>query len=89
MVKRGRKGALAQRGTERFTSPSQEVVAVDTIGAGDSFDAGFLHQYVQGSDVPTCLASGNRAGALSTTRPGGIEAFRDVEHRETFLKLKS
>ena len=89
VVKRGRKGALAQRGTERFTSPSQEVVAVDTIGAGDSFDAGFLHQYVQGSDVPTCLASGNRAGALSTTRPGGIEAFRDVEHRETFLKLKS
>jgi len=88
VVKRGRKGALAQRSTERFTSPSQEVVAVDTIGAGDSFDAGFLHQYVQGSDVPTCLASGNRAGALSTTRPGGIEAFRDVAHREQFFKHK-
>jgi sugar/nucleoside kinase (ribokinase family) len=86
VVKLGRKGALAQRGAERFTSPSREVVAVDTVGAGDSFDAGFLHEYVRGADVPTCLASGNRAGALSTTRPGGTEAFRDTAHREKFLR---
>lgn len=86
VVKRGRKGAMAQRGTERFVSASQEVVPVDTVGAGDSFDAGFLHQYVRGADLPTCLASGNRAGALSTTRPGGTEAFRDAAHREKFLQ---
>lgn len=85
VVKLGRKGARAQRGTERFTSPSQEVVAVDSIGAGDSFDAGFLHEYVRGSDLPTCLASGNRAGAFSTTRPGGTEAFRDAAHRKRFF----
>ncbi len=78
VVKLGRKGAAAQRGSERFTSPSQEVVAVDTVGAGDSFDAGFLHEYVKGSDLPTCLASGNRTGAFSTTRPGGTEAFRQL-----------
>jgi sugar/nucleoside kinase (ribokinase family) len=89
VVKLGRKGSLAQRGTERFTSPAREVVAVDTVGAGDSFDAGFLHEYVRASDLVTCLASGNRAGALSTTRPGGTEAFRDAAHRETFLKDKS
>jgi len=86
VVKLGRKGAMAQRGNERFASPAQEVVAVDTVGAGDSFDAGFLHQYVRGADLPTCLASGNMAGALSTTCPGGTEAFRDVEHREKFLR---
>jgi sugar/nucleoside kinase (ribokinase family) len=85
VVKLGRRGSLAQRGAERFTSPSREVVAVDTVGAGDSFDAGFLHEYVRGADLPTCLASGNRAGALSTTRPGGTEAFRDAEHREKFF----
>jgi sugar/nucleoside kinase (ribokinase family) len=89
VVKLGRKGALAQRGTERVTSPSQEVDAVDTVGAGDSFDAGFLHQYVRGADLAACLASGNKAGALSTTRPGGTEAFRDAAHREAFFKLKS
>lgn len=86
VVKLGPKGALAQRGTERFTSPSNKVVPVDTVGAGDSFDAGFLHEYVKGSDLPTCLASGNKAGAFSTTRPGGTEAFRDAQHREHFFR---
>jgi sugar/nucleoside kinase (ribokinase family) len=85
VVKLGREGAMAQRGSERFLSPAQTVVAVDTVGAGDSFDAGFLHQYVRGADLPTCLASGNLAGALSTTRPGGTEAFRDADHRKRFL----
>jgi sugar/nucleoside kinase (ribokinase family) len=86
VVKLGPKGSLAQRGVERFTSPPLQVIPVDTVGAGDSFDAGFLHEYVKGSDLPTCLASGNRAGALSTTRPGGTEAFRDAAHRENLLR---
>jgi sugar/nucleoside kinase (ribokinase family) len=86
VVKLGRQGALAQKGSERFVSPAQKVDAVDPVGAGDSFDAGFLHQYVRGTDLPTCLASGNLAGALSTTRPGGTEAFRDVAHRQEFFR---
>jgi len=81
VVKLGRKGAIAQHGNERFTSPARVVEAVDTVGAGDSFDAGFLHQYVRGADIATCLSSGNLSGALSTTRPGGTEAFRESEHR--------
>lgn len=86
VVKLGPKGSLAQRGNERFSSASTEVVPVDTVGAGDSFDAGFLHEFVQGADLVKCLASGNKAGALSTTRPGGTEAFRDAAHREKFLR---
>jgi sugar/nucleoside kinase (ribokinase family) len=86
VVKLGRKGAMAQRGAERVTSPSREVVAVDAVGAGDSFDAGFLHEFVRGSDLQTCLANGNLAGALSTTRPGGTEAFRDAAHRESVFR---
>ena len=86
VVKLGRKGALAQKGFERITAASKELTPVDAVGAGDSFDAGFLHEYIRGSDLETCLASGNRAGALSTTRPGGTEAFRDAEHRERFLR---
>jgi sugar/nucleoside kinase (ribokinase family) len=77
VVKLGKKGSLAQRGSERLSAPSQEVVPVDTVGAGDSFDAGFLYEYVRGANIETCLASGNAAGALSTTRPGGTEAFRE------------
>jgi len=86
VVKLGRKGALAQRGSERVTAPSRDVVPVDTVGAGDSFDAGFLHEYVRGSDLNECLAIGNISGALSTTRPGGTEAFRDALHRDSFLR---
>jgi sugar/nucleoside kinase (ribokinase family) len=86
VVKLGRAGAMAQRGTERLVSPPLKVEAVDAVGAGDSFDAGFLHQYVRGADLPACLAAGNLAGALSTTRPGGTEAFRDAEYRGQFFK---
>jgi sugar/nucleoside kinase (ribokinase family) len=86
VVKVGSKGAIAQRGSDRFTSPPQEVAAIDTIGAGDSFDAGFLHEYVKGSDLAMCLASANRAGAFSTTRPGGTEAFREAAHRDRFFR---
>jgi sugar/nucleoside kinase (ribokinase family) len=86
VVKLGREGAMAQRGSERFTSPAHRVEAVDAVGAGDSFDAGFLHHFVRGAELPACLAAGNLAGAFSTTRPGGTEAFRDSAHREQFFK---
>ncbi|HET9407158.1 MAG TPA: carbohydrate kinase family protein [Candidatus Sulfotelmatobacter sp.] len=85
VVKLGKDGAVAQRGRERFTSPAQKVDFVDPVGAGDSFDAGFVTQYIRGADIPTCLAAGNIAGALSTTRPGGSEAFRDAAQRKQFL----
>jgi sugar/nucleoside kinase (ribokinase family) len=85
VVKRGQEGSMAQQGKEKIKSPVVKVDFVDPVGAGDSFDAGFLHQFVRGADLRTCLASGNRAGAFSTTRPGGTEAFRDREYREKFF----
>jgi sugar/nucleoside kinase (ribokinase family) len=66
-------------------SAAQKVESVDAVGAGDSFDAGFLHRYLQGGDLESCLAAGNLAGAFSTTRPGGIEAFRDTSYRKKFF----
>jgi sugar/nucleoside kinase (ribokinase family) len=86
VVKLGPEGAMAQRGKQRVVSAAIPVTAVDPVGAGDSFDAGFLHQFLRGADLATCLAAGNLAGALSTTRPGGTEAFRDSAHRERFLR---
>jgi sugar/nucleoside kinase (ribokinase family) len=85
VVKMGKDGAMAQRGKERFTSPALRVDARDAVGAGDSFDAGFLSAYLRGANLTESLASGNRAGALSTTRPGGTEAFRDQAYRQKFL----
>ncbi len=85
VVKLGAQGALARRGQEEVTCPPLTVESVDPVGAGDSFDAGFLRQYVRGADLATCLAYGNLAGAFSTTRPGGTEAFRDRKHFERFF----
>ena len=86
VVKLGPDGAIALRGKDRFRSSPVKLDVVDTIGAGDSFDAGFITEYIRGSDLETCLRHGNLAGALSTTKPGGTEAFRDRDHREQFLR---
>ena len=88
VVKLGPEGAVARRGKEEVRRAAVSVEAVDPVGAGDSFDAGFLHQFVRGAPLDACLAFANRAGAFSTTRPGGTEAFRDRQHfREFFSEL--
>jgi sugar/nucleoside kinase (ribokinase family) len=86
VVKVGEAGAIAWRGRERLASPGMRVDFVDPVGAGDSFDAGFLSQYVRGADLEQCLATANRAGAFSTTRPGGTEAFRDRPRLHEFFE---
>ena len=85
VIKLGARGAMAQRGSDHWFSPGVKVEVVDPVGAGDSFDAGFLHEYLRGSEMNVCLEAGNLAGALSVTRPGGTGAFRDQAHRERFL----
>ncbi len=86
VTKLGAQGATAQRGRDRFVSSAMSVEIVDPVGAGDSFDAGFLHQYLQGGDLQSCLRAGNVTAALSTTRAGGTEAFRDSGYRQRFLQ---
>jgi sugar/nucleoside kinase (ribokinase family) len=85
-AKCGSRGALVQRGDKLTRVPPVAVEPVDTIGAGDSFDAGFLFAYLNGLDPVRCAAAGNITGALSTLRPGGTEAFRDRQLRNEFLR---
>ncbi len=77
VIKMGASGAIAIRDGRRITAPAVPVTVIDPIGAGDSFDAGFLHQFLRGADLTTCVAYGNMCGAFSTTASGGTEAFRD------------
>ena len=85
VMKRGEKGALARQGERVLSAKASRVDAVDTIGAGDSFDAGFLHKFLRGATIEDCLRFGNLTGALSTTRSGGTEAFRETRLRKSFL----
>jgi sugar/nucleoside kinase (ribokinase family) len=86
VIKCGPEGAIAKRGKDRFHVASLSVRPVDTIGAGDSFNAGFLHKFILGANLQDCLEYGNAAAGLSTTRAGGTEAFRDRHHCEGFLQ---
>jgi sugar/nucleoside kinase (ribokinase family) len=86
VIKRGSQGAMARVGKEKYSAFPPVVDVVDPVGAGDTFDAGFVHQFIRGAKVEDCLKFANIAGALSVTRAGGTEAFRDSEHRGAFLR---
>jgi sugar/nucleoside kinase (ribokinase family) len=86
VVKRGSQGAMVRAGKERHSGFPPVVDLVDPVGAGDSFDAGFIHQFIRRAKVEDSLKFGNIAGALSVTRAGGTEAFRDARHREEFIR---
>lgn len=85
VVKRGRRGARVYEQGRTVDVAPVNVVPVDTIGAGDSFDAGFLRAYLLSKDTITCARAGNITGALSTQASGGTEAFRDQTLRDAFL----
>ena len=77
VVKCGAKGAILQQGARREAIPALKVAPLDAIGAGDSFNAGFLAAFVRGLPPQECAAIGGITGALSTLKRGGIAAFRD------------
>ncbi len=77
VVKCGKRGALVRSGDQQWTIQTELVTPVDTIGAGDSFNAGFLSAYLRGEPLTACAAFGNKTAALSTLRSGGTESFRD------------
>jgi sugar/nucleoside kinase (ribokinase family) len=79
VLKLGPEGsALLHQGKVLHESP-RTVSPVDTTGAGDCFDAGFLHAWLRCDTPARCLAAGNICGALSTQAYGGIAGFPSGE----------
>jgi sugar/nucleoside kinase (ribokinase family) len=85
VVKRGSSAAICRSGDEQCSLMPPRVKSVDDVGAGDSFDAGFIHQFLTGATLEHCLAFANLAGAYSTTQEGGTEAFRDRSAFDSFV----
>jgi len=86
VVKRGARGAMAIQGKELFTSAGFRVKAVDTTGAGDSFDAGFMSAYLSKAPLPECLRIGNACGALSAMGIGGTTGQPTATQLQEFLR---
>jgi sugar/nucleoside kinase (ribokinase family) len=79
VLKLGSKGSLCIYDGNRIQQPAfLNDNVIDTIGAGDSFNAGFIYQYLQDAPLETCQKFGNLAGAFSTTAAGGTGAFNEV-----------
>jgi len=79
IIKNGADGAYAWDGKELIHQPAFENKnVVDTVGAGDSFDAGFIKEYINGKNLKRCLEAGAVAGAINTTASGGTGAFTDI-----------
>jgi sugar/nucleoside kinase (ribokinase family) len=87
VIKLGAKGAVVRHGTEEWRRDGMRVESKDAVGAGDSFDAGYIHRFLQGAGPAECLEYGDISGAFSTTHEGGTEAFRDGEAVEQFFKV--
>ncbi len=78
-VKFGQGGGLAVSGSEVVRSEAIAADVVDTTGAGDSFDAGFIAGRLAGWPLDRCLAFAVACGSLSTRAAGGTAAQPTME----------
>lgn len=85
VVKCGADGAQWHDGTGMSQVPSPCVQVVDTVGAGDSFNAGLLAGLVRGTDLERAVTLGVLCGSLSTTATGG-RACPTAEALEAFTQ---
>jgi sugar/nucleoside kinase (ribokinase family) len=75
VVKLGAKGALVCAEGKQFRVAAVKTRVVDTIGAGDSFDAGFLACFLKGGSIEESAHAGVAAGARAVSAVGGTGAF--------------
>jgi fructoselysine 6-kinase len=72
VVTRGALGSIASDGIRLAETGSAPVVALDTLGAGDTFIAGFIEAYLRGLELGACLAAGRDAAVATCRHLGGF-----------------
>jgi ribokinase len=78
-IKRGSAGALAVRGDEVVEVPAPDASGPDSVGAGDSFDAGLVWALLDGRPLPEALEIACACGALSLRSVGGVDGQAALE----------
>lgn len=84
-VKQGSKGAVGIFDGEKESSPAINLKVVDTIGAGDSFDVGFVFGYLSGWKLEKCLRAACICGSLSTRSTGGTNSQPTLKELMEYL----
>ena len=89
VIKRGKQGSVLSHNNKIVNAkPFLNDKVIDAIGAGDSFNAGFIFKFIQGFPPGDCLEFGNLCGAISTTCAGGTTAFINFEETMKIAKEK-
>ncbi|AZN43133.1 carbohydrate kinase family protein [Paenibacillus albus] len=86
VVKLGADGAAVMKDGQLFRRSAYKVTPVDTTGAGDSFNSGYLYGFLTGADVETSMKYGNACGAMSVIAPGGSTGTSDLTGMLTFIQ---
>ena len=84
VVKCGKDGAVAYADGKMYQKRAYITEPVDTTGAGDCFNGGFLYGFLNDKDIGTCLEYGNACGSVCVTKIGGASscaAIGDIEKR--------
>lgn len=89
VVKQGSRGStLVVNGDSKSLPAFLNEEIVDAIGAGDSFNAGFIYQFLNGKSLEACQEFGHMMAAVSTTAAGGTGAFHNKQQVFDILKNK-
>ena len=89
VIKEGSNGVWVGNQEKTIHSKVFKIDVVDTTGAGDSFNSGFIYQFLQGSGIENCTLWGTACAAISTTKPGGTTAFPSISELHQFLDERS
>jgi sugar/nucleoside kinase (ribokinase family) len=89
VAKLGARGCMTIDEGRVVGAPAIPVEPVDTTGAGDSFNAGFLHAWLDGRELQQCLRWGAACGSLSTRGVGGWERQANAAEVEAVLGVAS
>jgi sugar/nucleoside kinase (ribokinase family) len=89
VAKLGAQGCMVLEAGEPLAVPAFRTDPVDTTGAGDSFDAGFLHAWLRGMSMLDCLRWGAACGSLSTRGLGGTGRQADAAEVERLVASAS
>jgi len=85
-LKLGDRGAALLWDGRILFGAAHPVTTIDSTGAGDCFDAGFLHSWLKGKRPEESLRAANICGALSTEKHGGTAGFPDAARLKQLLE---
>lgn len=85
VVKIGDKGSLVTQNEKSQLINAFDVTCVDTTGAGDAFNSGFLHGYLKGDDIKTMALKGNYVASRCITEHGATDGLPDIQNLKLLL----